>query len=311
MKRIWKNENREYHYLQLGILAALMTYHTETLMSFGVISTLTMFHLFLGVGASAIIPQHTSDPAKYHIVLRKWKYPAVALLIIFIIAIFQFSYRQYKAEYYFRQAKNRYIDENWEQFWKDSNAAIEAMPYEYVYYSDFAEGILTATAETGVRDLSVLEDNLTQVLHLFEKALKIGYSQPYIHANLGLTYFTIADVYKQLNQTAKSQEMIDNGIAEYELAMILGPNNPLYSYNLGISLFKLKNYEKAVPYFQETLEIRDPFNDSFYYLAASYVELGQIDEAKKWNEKELAIHPESEDAKKLLEGMNSQIAPAI
>ena len=102
-----------------------------------------------------------------------------------------------------------------------------------------------------------------------------------------------ADGYALLALIKNNLGQAEEAIGLIEKGMKL---NPFYSwdylYNLGRAHYALGDYEKAVLYLEQALERNEAPSQPRLYLAASYVQLGQIEDAE-WEVTELEMfHPE-------------------
>lgn len=333
-KAVWRGK-KSNRWLHLGILAALITYLAQVLLSFGVITTLTFFYLFIGVGVAAVfldakedelpavdplhlqskecfskVPyasSHKKGRTKYEfqekkIMLGGKTYFIAFVILFFAIAGYYFSFRQFEAEYYFRQAKQQSKLGNFQQAWTYYQKTIYLMPYEYVYFHDYAEDLFTVTSKyiTMKSDEEVLNRNFVEVVGVYLRAIELSPFQPYLHANLGLAYLAISDIYSQLQRMDDARKLHEFGVEEYKTAIKLGKNNPIYAYTLGYAYHQLNEYANAIPYLQMALEIRDPMNNIYYLLASSYFHIGDKVKALEWIQKAREDDSETAEEHQLL-----------
>lgn len=308
-KYAWRGNATTYQYISTSILAALAVYLTQVLMSFGEIATLTYFYMFLGVGMSTVFlaKEAKGEPIPLQtIAFFKKKNLIAGALILFSIIFLNFSWKQYRAEFFYRQAKKAFMAKDAQAAWANYQETINLRPWEYVYYTEFAEDIFAATLDS--TDLPTVEQNFQKIFELYEKAIKISGKQPYIRANYGLAYLTLADVYSQLSRPEEATALYERGIEEYQKAIEYGRNNPIYSYTLAQGLLKLSRFESAIEYYEIALKIREPFKDSYFGIAESYFGLGKYDKAREYAEKELSINPESTEATEMRDKLILQVS---
>ncbi|MBI2463909.1 O-antigen ligase family protein [Candidatus Peregrinibacteria bacterium] len=317
-KSVWKGKKSD-QWVHLGILTALITYLGQVLLSFGVITTLIFFWLFLGIGIVAVFLDRSEEVQEKKIALGKKTVLIIACGVLFLsLAGFYFAFRHFEAEYYFRQAKQESKLGNFQQAWIYYQKTIYLMPYEYVYFHDYAEDLFNVTSEYITRSsdeqVSTLEKNFYEIVGVFMRAIEISPKQPYLHANLGLAYLTVSDIYGQLHRKEDAKKLYELGVQEYKNSIELGKNNPIYPYTLGYAYYKLNEFENAIPYLQMALEIRDPMKNIYYLLASSYFQIGDKVKALEWVQKAQEDDSETAEEHQLFKdivGAGTDIDPEI
>ena len=58
------------------------------------------------------------------------------------------------------------------------------------------------------------------------------------------------------------------------------PDKQFFIHYLGVAAYELKEYQKAVPYFYQVIEIDPQHTDAFYYLGLCLNALGQEEKGK-------------------------------
>ncbi|MBI2453205.1 O-antigen ligase family protein [Candidatus Peregrinibacteria bacterium] len=300
------NEEMDGRWIALGILTAIITHLTQVLLNFGVIPTLTFFHIFLGLGMAVVL----KNKKEMHVInVKKKKIWILAIVMIGVVTSFYFSLRNYRAEYFLGQANEALAKGNVQEAWQNYEAAVANGPHEYEYKVKFAEDIFEVTKQSD--DINVVETNFAKAIELFEEAIKIGRGMPHIQANAGLVYLTLADVYRQIGQTEKSQVFFEKGIEAYKKSLEKSGNNPLFSYTLAKALEFFGRYREASEYFEKTLEIRDPFRDTYTHLAINYHKLGDVEKTLEFGEKGLAQDPSNEEIKKVLQEIEEKASEGL
>ena len=85
------------------------------------------------------------------------------------------------------------------------------------------------------------------------------------------SYFQTANQLKQKGQFSEA-------LAYYYQAIEKNPKFHLYHHSLGENLAKLGRFEEAIASFQQAIDI-SPNGSSYYGIAQSYTQLGNIDRA--------------------------------
>lgn len=127
--------------------------------------------------------------------------------------------------------------------------------------------------------------------HSFYRQKKYAKALPYyeklkqLAPDDGEAHFYYAATLGSLNQSQKA-------IAAYQEVLERFPDENDYTrYNIGLNYYKLKQYERALPYFEAMREIRPKDPNVWNYLGILYIELERYPEAKKVLERALEVKP--------------------
>lgn len=102
-----------------------------------------------------------------------------------------------------------------------------------------------------------------------------------------------ADGYALLGLVKNNLGLADDVIPLIEKAMLLNPHYTWdYIYQLGRAYYAMDEYDKAVSYLQEAIERNEAVGIPRLFLAASYVNLGQLEEAEWEIIQAQMTHPE-------------------
>lgn len=291
---IWrKTGKKSQRYLALGIMTAVTSYLSQVLMSFGVVSTMAFLYLFIGIGLALVNANQTEPLSPRKKTYNLYRY-LVAIIIIFA-AVFSMYHatKQYRAEFMFRQAQSAFKKANYPVAFRSYQEVNRLTNKEYVYYIEWADNAVLAASEPGQTAENIIR-YLQDSEKAYLKALKINPTLPYVHANLALNYLIQKDVANQTNQPDEARKFFQKAIQEYQTAVEISPNNPLYPYNLGIIYFKNGKYSEAIATFNQVLEIRTPFQDTSFYLAYAYLKLDDLAAVETWQAKFQDIDLENE-----------------
>ncbi|CAN2049647.1 Tetratricopeptide repeat protein [Candidatus Magnetomoraceae bacterium gMMP-1] len=114
----------------------------------------------------------------------------------------------------------------------------------------------------------------------------------YAQDNMGETYYDLS-IFAYEEGDYESAEK--NGLKAIELA----PDNPFYSYQLGIIYLKSKHYQKAADYFLRTSEKSPDLKiSSYYYAALCYLNMGKTEKSLEKLEY-VKDHTDSEEIRSL------------
>jgi tetratricopeptide (TPR) repeat protein len=103
----------------------------------------------------------------------------------------------------------------------------------------------------------------------------------------------VVDLFKGSNFLMNAQ--YEQAIAEFKEALRLKPDDPDINYYLGVSNYKLEDYEEAANYLKKALQIK-PDEELYYYLGACQYSLGQYTDAIANLKKALEMNPDDADA---------------
>lgn len=237
LRKVWhKNfikSNRE-KYLSIGVLGGLAVYILQTQISFGVIPTLTIFYLFLGL---AIILAGSGKNIKLKIKSTSQKLLIIGLVLAFAISSLNIGIKRIKSEHYLQAAKAAIMAEDKESYYQK---AILSFPWEYTYYTSYADYTIQAIIQKRP-DINFNKYINTALSH-YEKALKLNNHHPVVHGNYGITLFTYANYQKLLGNTEQYEKYLEKGKQAFEEAIKKGPNNPTFK----------EHYEKALEKIDQT-----------------------------------------------------------
>jgi O-antigen ligase len=293
----------------LSFLAAGLVYLSQVLMSFGVIGTLVPLYILFGMSLVYyhLIADPKSQTAQFedHSLKDGAIFSGAGLLIFLLFFGGLFTYKQASAEYHFQQA---------DQFSSigEVNAMIEAydkttqnMGDIYAYWESF--GMEAFNFSTGSNDIEVVKILINKSIYAYEKAYELVQTQPYLQANLGLSYTVYAEVLEVENKPVEAAAARETGEKFYQEAIELGVNNPRYAYNYGLLLMGLGRDAEARDAFLHILTFRDPYQDVYSRLAQVEVNEGNHEQARAYAQKALEIDPADQKAKEVLERINSEV----
>ncbi|PYT17711.1 MAG: hypothetical protein DMG59_06580 [Acidobacteria bacterium] len=135
--------------------------------------------------------------------------------------------------------------------------------------------------------------NWDAAVQSFEKASQLDPAQNVVWGNL-------ADAYVSLSSTktgADQQAALDKGVAAYQKAIELKPDDSAYHNNYALALAKAKKFDQAQAELTKAAQLDPPQAGKFYYnLGAVLVNTGQTDPAAEAFKKAIAADPNYADA---------------
>jgi len=120
------------------------------------------------------------------------------------------------------------------------------------------------------------ENNTDEAVRYYHQALQLDPNCADAHAHMGTLLL--------MNRT-----FLERATEHLLAAARLEPQNPAVHFNLGIAMFRHKNYHKAIELNTKALELRPKYVLALIHLGASYAELGRFTEAICVTEKAIDI----------------------
>ncbi len=253
---IKRSKNEKDKQIIGALLAAILVYLIQVLMSFGVITTLFMLYTFIGLIISYSFLDDKEKEFKPHLILRIFGF--VIALTIFVAGAY-YSVSMFASDYFVKNANVNAAKGDFETAMKNYEKAIKLMPYTSYYYEKYADYLF----ETGIRMPNNSQITfLIDAFDLYGKALRLNPSIPYVHVNKGLVASRLAVILEE-KDPEKSEIFKEEALNEHKTAMELSINNPVYPYKYGIQLMFFEYPEdQAIEQFNYVLRIRDPYKDT-------------------------------------------------
>ncbi|KKP35516.1 MAG: hypothetical protein UR27_C0030G0001, partial [Candidatus Peregrinibacteria bacterium GW2011_GWA2_33_10] len=293
-----QNSDIKEKYTYLFILGALISYIIQTFLSFGVISTLTLFYIFIGVAAKYALKDEleiTEIPFS--------KFKKIIILFIPLMGIFlvYFGNKQFAAEYYSQHANMAFTQGKNIETIAYAEKMVAKMPKEYEYHRIYGDFLYQISVQES--DFKKALDYLEKAEKEYLEALKINPTFPQLHANLGLIHFLQYLSLQESENKREAEKYLKLTKESYEEAIKYSPNNPLYTYNYAKLLMQIKDYNSAIFNFEKTFNIRPNYPGLAYHLAASYYLVADYEKALKVLEYSISHSTANQDQMKLYEGI--------
>ncbi|OGJ47474.1 hypothetical protein A2272_06060 [Candidatus Peregrinibacteria bacterium RIFOXYA12_FULL_33_12] len=262
-KKIKNSENCSEQFIIIGLLSALVAYLTQVLISFGVVSTWSLFFILLGLTISYVT---IDDPVKFKV----WDFKPKIEIIIFILALLifiigsDFSVNQLRVEFWRRQAERAAVFKDYPKVKDALEQVVELEPANAYYYADYGDFLVKLSVLNELADQKALL--LKEAIVAYEKTIKLNNLHPHFFANLGLASLNLADFY----QNSGNQELVSQylmlAIKAYEEAVVKGPNNPLHLYNLMKVYAITGQFDKFFETGDKILAMRKDYKDTLKLL---------------------------------------------
>jgi tetratricopeptide (TPR) repeat protein len=246
---IKSNERKEYYY-EIAILGGLVVFLVQVFFSFGVTSSYTAF--FILVGLAALRFEH-----KHKIITKKLN--SITQLLLVILLIFSASYlafytvREAVMDYYYQQSVKSITEARPHEAITMLKKASLQRPSEYYIHNELAsEAIKASTIEwmTRVDQKQFIETALAE----YQIALSLNDSHPSTFFNYGVALLNASEAFS-------SRQMFNDAINNFNLAIKKAPNNPLYPFQIGLTLAQTEP-TLAIEYFEKALQIQPDYLDA-------------------------------------------------
>lgn len=157
------------------------------------------------------------------------------------------------------------------------------------------EGPPGITDPAAIRDYKV--KNWELAIDQFKKAAEMDATQHVIFGNMADAYFGLAATKIGPDDKAAAQDLTDKGLAAFQKAIELKPDDASYHNNYALALAKAKKFAEAQAELTKAAQIDPPNAGKYYYnLGAVLVNTGQSDPAGEAFKKAIELDPNYADA---------------
>lgn len=289
-----KSKDRVADGILIGFLGSATVYIGQTLISFGVISTLSFFYISLGLGAGFALNQ-LEYPKKLLALTNKFLVK-LALVLTAILLIW-FGFIQYQAHYYYsRGIENEYKGKGNEAL-EYYNKSISALPIHYAAYEKRGDIFLVTAGRQP--SLGLINEFLDNAIKSYQASLQYGPKMPHVWGNIAQAYSKMAQVYGLAENQSGIEESLKGARTAAEKSLEFGINNPIFSYSFGEILSDHKLYEESLAYYLQAYNINPMYRQSAFELALAYFELKDYVNSRKFLDAAFIKEPENLDLHRL------------
>ncbi len=248
------NSDSKTSWIAVSLRSAMVVYLGQIFFSFGVITTTTLFFIFLGI--SSALKEEKSKTVEVDLAVP-FRYAIVCSLLFIAFWYTFFSYKELMADYYYKRAQIETARGNLDKAIIAYQNTVDSHPFEYSYYQDFGDFALKSSsiggisAETGLKflNLAVVE---------YSRAIALNNHHPSTNYNKGIAEF-------QIYKAIKDKIYLDNAVESLSRAIMLSVNNPLYLYQSARAYMGCSEKicrEKAAMSLKKALDIRPGYKDA-------------------------------------------------
>lgn len=231
--------------------------------------------------------------------------PGILFLIILVAVIFAFwgGAKMILADYHHRLALNSASTQALETY----NQLVQAEnlnPNVDLYRSDLAQtnfGIANAIASSKGPSPSSPSGSLTDqdkanIQQLLSQSINEGRAATSLNPLSAQNWEILASIYRQI--TGVAQNALQFALDSYGRAISRDPLNPLLRLNVGGIYYSVRNYDLAIRFFTDSVNLKNDFANGYYNLSVALRDKGDLQGAQTMAEKVVSlIDPKSPDYK--------------
>lgn len=233
-------------------------------------------------------------------------FPVLLLIVTLVLTIF-ITYNFGKvilADYYHRQALIAVSQNNALEAYNQLVKAENLNLYNDLYRTDLAQtnfalanGIATSKGPTEANPQSYLTDEDKQnIQKLLQQAITEGRVATTLNPKNPANWEVLASIYKQISGVAENA--LAFSLDSYGKAIQLDPLNPTLRVNAGGIYYSTKNYDLAIRFFTDAINLKPDYANAYYNLSLALKEKGDLQNAQTAAEKVVSlIDPKSADYK--------------
>jgi tetratricopeptide (TPR) repeat protein len=283
------------------VAVAVLLIHASTL-----VSIVTMFLLLAAFMASqksvnnkvsnisAGIKVSTSDKSKLDLL------PLMALVVYLVVALFLINntYKAVLADYYHRLALSQ-ADSDGSKTYEYLQKAESLNPYIDLYRVDMAQtnfalanALASQKGPTEDNPQGTLTDQDKQTIQtLITQAISEGRASVVLAPRSSRNWEVLALIYR--NITGVAENSLTFALDAYGRAIQMDPYNPTLRVNVGAVYYTAKNYDMAVRFFTDSINLKPDYINGYYNLAIALRDKGELDNAQLVAEQTVALLQES------------------
>lgn len=232
--------------------------------------------------------------------------PGVLLTISLALVIFAgfFGGKLVFADFHHRQALNAVAANQGLIAYNELVAAEKLNPYNDLYRTDLAQtnfalasAIVAAKGPTEASPAGFLTDQDKQNIQiLLQQSINEGKIATTLSPRSAMNWEILALLYRQISGVA--QNALAFSLDSYGRAIFQDPLNPQLRVNVGGVYYAVKNYDLAIRFFTDAINLKADFANGYYNLSVALRDKGDLNTAQVIAERLLTlIEPSSPDYK--------------
>lgn len=265
-------------------------------------------HLKLGTGSE------TQENLSFDV------FPLLLFLIILgLVGVAEFFTGKYLlADYYHHQALNAVLANNGRATYDHLVQAERFNPYHDLYRTDLAQtnfalanAIATAKGPTESSPTGSLNDQDKQTIQaLLQQAINEGRNATAISPKNVANWEILGGIYRQIAGVATNG--LQFALDSYGRAIQLDPLNPILRLNVGGIYYSIKNYDLAIRFFTDSINLKPDYANGYYNLSVALRDKGDLQNAQAVAEQLISLvdqkSPDYKIASDYLSDLKARIA---
>jgi len=247
--------------------------------------------------------------------------PTFILILVVVFVGVGFWYIGYKfalADYHHRQALNKIGAGQWINAYNSLVTAEQINPEIDLYRADLAQTnfaianlIASAKGPTEASPSGSLTDADKQdIQQLLSQAIAEGRAATTLNPRNPANWEILGSIYRQISGVA--QNALSFSLDSYGKAIQIDPLNPALRLTVGGIYYSAKNYDLAIRFFVDAVNLKPDYANAYFNLAVAYKDKGDLVSAAAATQQVVSLLDQnSEDykvANKFLEDLKTQIA---
>lgn len=213
--------------------------------------------------------------------------PSVLLTVSIGLAGFAFFFggKLAWADYHHRNALNAVSQNNGILAYNELVAAEKLNPYSDLYRTDLAQtnfalanAIAVAKGPTEASPGGSLTDqDKVNIQTLLQQAINEGRTATTLSPKSAINWEILGALYRQISGVAENALLFS--LDSYGRAILNDPLNPLLRLNVGGTYYAVKNYDLAIRFFTDSVNLKPDFPNGFYNLSVALRDKGDLNSA--------------------------------
>ncbi len=242
----------------------------------------------------------------------------IPIAILTLVGLWQ-TYRVASADVYHRLGLNS-ISERGLQAYDYLRAAETLNPVIDVYRTDMAQtnflianAIATAKAPSEASPGGSLTDqDKANIQQFLSQAINESRAAVTISPRSAQNWEILASIYRQI--TGVAENALQFSLDGYGRAIALDPYNPLLRLNVGGLYYSIRNYDMAIRFFDDAVNLKPDYANAYYNLSIALRDKGNLKEAEAVGERTVQLlqtdteNPDYKVAAEYLKDLKARIA---
>lgn len=221
----------------------------------------------------------------------------IVIFIVFLVGAVTLSFKVYpivSADYYHRQALSQ-ANKNGTLTYQNLQQAEKLNPLVDSYRVDmaqtnFALANIIAVQKGPTKDNpqgSLTDKDKQTIQTLLSQAINEGRASVVLSPRSSRNWETLATIYR--NITGVANNALTFSLDAYGKAIQRDPQNPALRYAVGGVYYSIKNYDMAIRFFTDAVNLKPDYTNAYYSLAITYREKGDFANAQLIAEQALTL----------------------